>query len=159
MSDVTATCWALAAIFAALRSRRQATWALAAGAAFGIAFLVRPTDIFLAIPILCCLRLKPQTLWFFFLGGLPFAGIFFAHNTLAYGHPLRTGYAAIQLQGSIMAKDFTVRFGNYTHWLSVTLSPCFCRLAGRSGESSVGLENAPAHYLLVRNFSPVLFLL
>src|SRR5439155_620690 len=71
----------------------------------------------------CCLRLKPRTLGLFFLGGLPFAGIFLTHNILAYGHPLHTGYTSIHLQDAVMAKDFTVRFSDYTHWLSVTLSP------------------------------------
>ena len=123
MSDVTATFWALAAIYAALRSRRQITYALVAGAAFGVGFLVRPTNLFVLAPLLFSLPLKPRALFYFFLGGLPLAGIFLAYNLAAYGHPLRTGYGTIQLQNAVMIQDFTKRLGSYAHWLMVTLSP------------------------------------
>jgi len=78
VSDGLATCWSLAAILTALRSRRREAWGLAAGAAFGMAFLVRPSNVLLLIPILFSIRLCPKTLLLFFLGGLPFAGVFCA---------------------------------------------------------------------------------
>ena len=43
--------WAVAAVFCALRSRRGDLWALAAGAAFGIAVLVRPANLLLLLPL------------------------------------------------------------------------------------------------------------
>ncbi|MGH9838596.1 MAG: ArnT family glycosyltransferase [Blastocatellia bacterium] len=123
MSDVVATCWALAAIWASLRSRKRDSWALLAGAAFGMAFLVRPINLMLMIPILFSLRLKPRTLLCFVLGGLPLAAIFFGYNTAAYGHPLRTGYAAIGLYNEIIFAGFTTRLGHYVYWLIMTMSP------------------------------------
>ncbi|MGH9938319.1 MAG: glycosyltransferase family 39 protein [Blastocatellia bacterium] len=123
MSDALSVCWSLAAILTALRSRRREVWGLAAGAAFGMAFLVRPTSILLLIPILLSLRLSPKTLLLFFLGGLPFAGVFCAYNTAAYGHPLMTGYVTIHTQDLVTLNDFTVRFRHYIYWLTVTMSP------------------------------------
>jgi Dolichyl-phosphate-mannose-protein mannosyltransferase len=123
MSDGLATCWSLAAILTALRSRRRELWGLGAGAAFGMAFLVRPSSILLLIPILLSLRLSPKTLPLFFLGGIPFAGVFFAYNAAAYGHPLMTGYVATGHQDLIMLGNFPVRFHHYIYWLIVTMSP------------------------------------
>jgi len=123
MSDVAATCLSLVTIWASLRSGKRDGWALLAGAAFGLNFLIRPTGILLLIPMLFCLRLKPRPLLFFFLGGLPLAAIFLAYNATAYGHPLRTGYEEIGLQNAIVVKGFTVRFNHYYYWLKVTMSP------------------------------------
>jgi hypothetical protein len=123
MSDVAATFWALAAILASLRSRKRDAWALLAGAAFGMSFLIRPTSALLLAPILFALRLKPRTLLYFCAGGLPMAAIFFAYNAAAYGHPLRTGYGAIGLFAALKLAGFTTRFSHYVYWLSMTLSP------------------------------------
>ena len=123
MSDVAATCWSLVTIWAALRSQKREGWALLAGAAFGMAFLIRPTAILLLIPILLCMRLNPKTLLYFFLGGLPLALVFFAYNLTAYGHPLQTGYTHISLQDEIKIAGFTARIGHYAYWLAATMSP------------------------------------
>ncbi|MGH9939948.1 MAG: YfhO family protein, partial [Blastocatellia bacterium] len=123
MGDVAATCLSLVTIWASLRSGKRDGWALLAGAAFGLNFLIRPTNILLLIPMLFCLRLKPRTLLFFFLGGLPLAAIFFTYNATAYGHPLRTGYGEIGLQHEIMFSGFTARFNHYYYWIKVTMSP------------------------------------
>ncbi len=123
MSDALAVCWSMAAILAALRSRRREVWGLAAGATFGMAFLVRPSSVLLLIPIFFCLRLNLKTLLLFILGGLPFAGVFCAYNTAAYGRPLLTGYVATGHMNLVMLSDFTVRFRHYIYWLTVTMSP------------------------------------
>ncbi len=123
MSDVAAACWSLAAIWAALRSRKNGTWALLAGAAFGLTFLIRPTGVLLLPPILFCLRLKPRILLYFILGGLPLAAIFFAYNAIAYGHPLQTGYTMIGLHDEMKVAGFATRLGFYAYWLTMTLSP------------------------------------
>jgi len=123
MSDALGACWSLAAILTALRSQRREVWGLAAGAAFGMAFLVRPTSILLLVPILLSLRLNLKVLLLFFLGGLPLAGVFCAYNAAAYGHPLMTGYVAIRAENLITLNDFTVRFRHYIYWLTVTMSP------------------------------------
>lgn len=123
MSDGLATCWSLAAIWAALRSRRREVWGLLAGAAFGMAFLVRPTSLLLLLPLLLSLRLSFKVLLFFFFGGLPCAGIFGIYNLAAYGHPLLTGYVTIRLQDLVKLSNFAVRFRHYIYWLTVTMSP------------------------------------
>ena len=45
MCDVVATLWATAAIFFARPGAPAPAWALACGAAFGLAVLVRPTNL------------------------------------------------------------------------------------------------------------------
>ena len=123
MSDAPATCWSLAAILAALRSRGREVWGLPAGAAFGMAFLVRPTSVLLLIAIFLSLRFKPKVLLLFLLGGLPFIGIFCSYNAIAYGHPLQTGYFATRHQDLVMLSGFTTRLRHYIYWLTATMSP------------------------------------
>ncbi len=123
MSDIAATFWSLLAVLAALRSGRQQPWAVVAGAAFGVAFLVRPTNVLLLAPLLLSLRLKPRTLLYFLLGGAPLALVFLIYNQAAYGHPLRTGYGAIQLQDAIALHYFPARFRHYVYWLAMMMSP------------------------------------
>ncbi|MBS1811596.1 MAG: YfhO family protein [Acidobacteria bacterium] len=123
MSDVLATFWAILTIYAALRSRRDQYWALAAGAAFGIAFLVRPNNVFLLLPLLFCFRLKPKVLALFVLGGVPLALGFFAFNRTAYGSILQTGYGAIELYRVVKLSNSAINFKNYLSWLAMGLSP------------------------------------
>ncbi len=123
MSDAAATLWALVTIWGSLRSRKRDGWALLAGGAFGLAFLTRPSSVLLLIPILFSLRLKPKTVLFFLLGGLPLAAIFFAYNIVSYGHPLQTGYWSTNHQDLMMTSGFADRFNHYRYWLTVTLSP------------------------------------
>jgi hypothetical protein len=123
MSDVTAMFWGLVAILGALRSRKRDGWALLAGAGFGMAFLTRPTSILLLIPLLFSLRLKPRTILFFLLGGLPTAAIFFTYNLVTHDHLLLTGYWATGHQHLIKMTGFTDRFNYYRYWIKVTMSP------------------------------------
>jgi hypothetical protein len=123
MSDEVAMFWATVVIWSSLRSRKRDAWALLAGAAFGMAFLTRPSNILLLIPTLFSLPLKPKNLLYFMLGGLPLAGVFFAYNKTAYGHPLRTGYGEIGLFSEMKLSGFADRFSNYYTWLTRTLGP------------------------------------
>ncbi len=122
MSDVAATCWALVVIWAALRTRRSDAWALLAGAAFGISFLIRPTSVLLLVPLLFCLRLKPKVLLFFVLGGLPLAALFIAYNLAAYGYLLQAGYGSARHYEYLTFTNFTVRFKEHVYWLAMTMS-------------------------------------
>ncbi|HKE03194.1 MAG TPA: YfhO family protein, partial [Blastocatellia bacterium] len=142
MSDVMAMFWALLVILGALRSRKRDGWALLAGAAFGMAFLTRPTDILLLIPILFGLRLKPKTILFFLLGGLPLTAIFFMYNAVAFGHPLQTGYERTGHLTEIVISGFTDRFNHYRYWITVTMSPLplLCWL-GVAADSKVEWRN------------------
>lgn len=123
MSDVAALFWGLVLMLAAWRTHRDDRWALLAGAAFGVAFLVRPTSILLLAPLVFCLKLKPKVLLLFALGGLPLAIVFGAYNLAAYGHALQTGYGAFNTDSLITATGAADRFGFYLRWLSLTMSP------------------------------------
>ncbi len=123
MSDAVAMFWSLVAILAALLSRKRDGWALLAGAAFGMAFLTRPSSVLLSIPLLFSLRLKLKNILFFTLGGLPLAAIFFAYNFVTHGHPLLTGHWASGVQNAITTTGFTNRLNFYRDWIKVTMSP------------------------------------
>ena len=58
--DVTATMWAMASVYFALRARRSDRWASAAGAALGVAVLVRPANLLLLLPLGVCPGLAPE---------------------------------------------------------------------------------------------------
>ncbi|MEP7272221.1 MAG: hypothetical protein ABI882_12020 [Acidobacteriota bacterium] len=123
MSDVAATFWGLVLIWSGLRSRRDAEWALLAGFAFGFAFLVRPANIVFLAPLLFCLPLRPRAILHFALGGLPLGLLFLSYNYVVFGHPLQTGYSAINLQGAFESTGLMERFRFYIYWIAVTMSP------------------------------------
>ena len=91
MSDLLATTWALATLYAAMRSRERTLWAIMCGAAFGIAVLIRPTNTLLAFPFLVGLGLHPLRLAGAALGALP-AGVFVLYlNFRRYSRTQRNG--------------------------------------------------------------------
>jgi hypothetical protein len=151
MSDVTALFWSLALVWAGLRSQDDDRWAGLAGAAFGMAFLVRPTNILLLVPLAFCLRLKPKALFYFVLGGLPLAAIFCGYNYAAYGHPLRTGYGSINLQDELGISGYSMRFKHYIYWIALTMSPVL--LAGWLGAAANRLLKWRERALLIAWFS------
>jgi hypothetical protein len=127
MSDMPALVWATAAVLAAWQSSRadagnpSGAWALAAGAAFSIAVLIRPTNALGLAPILIALNPSVRRLTLFVLGGLP-GGSFFVHHSLAaYGHPLTTGYGDVSdLFSATFAGPTLV---HYLRWLVVLFTP------------------------------------
>ncbi|MEX0879477.1 MAG: glycosyltransferase family 39 protein [Thermoanaerobaculia bacterium] len=121
-ADVAATMWAVASVFFALRSRRSDRWALAAGAALGMAVLVRPANLLLLLPLAFALNWRPKALAKFVLGGLPFAAFFGAWNQAAYGGVLCLG-ASGQLAGELALANVLPRLRHYAQWLTVQLSP------------------------------------
>jgi hypothetical protein len=122
MSDVVATMWSVAAILFALRSRRREGWAVAAGAAFGIAVLVRPADLLLVFPLALALAPRARSVLFFFLGGAPFAAALLSWNQVAFGSPFRAGNSSDLPVGLALA-DFPGRLRHYGLWLARMLSP------------------------------------
>lgn len=121
MSDVVAAVWATAAVLFALRSRKREAWAAAAGAAFGVAVLVRPTNAILAVPILLALAWRPKALAFFAAAGAPFAVFEARWNISLYGGPFRTGYSGIL--GDLAWRNFVERFTHYARTLARMFSP------------------------------------
>jgi 4-amino-4-deoxy-L-arabinose transferase-like glycosyltransferase len=121
MSDVPATAWVLAAMFTALRARRSAGAAYLSGAAFGMAVLVRPTNILLAVPLLLALPLERRTLLRFALSSLPFAAFLLLTNQIANGSPFRSGYG--DMSSGFSLGFFPVRIRHYGYWLSALGTP------------------------------------
>jgi hypothetical protein len=121
MSDVPATAWALAAILAALRARRSPGAAWLCGAAFGMAVLVRPTNILLAVPLLLALPLEGRVFVRVALAGLPFAGFLLAANQIAHGGPFASGYGDISSAFSL--SYFPVRIRHYGYLLGALATP------------------------------------
>ena len=94
MSDVAATAWWTLSFWAVLRARQVPAWALAAGAAFGMAVLTRPTCLVLAPAIaLACVRWDILVRVIF--GGAPFALFLAWYNHRQFGGVLETGYGGI----------------------------------------------------------------
>ena len=69
MSDVLAAAWVILVVFAALRSRKRESWALLAGAGFGMSVLVRPSNILVLFALAAALPFKLKAYLKFFLGG------------------------------------------------------------------------------------------
>jgi hypothetical protein len=124
MSDVLATAWALAAVFAAYRSRARGSpaWAAVAGFAFAIGILVRPTNALLLVPLAVALPLRPRTWLSFVAGALPPAAYLLAYNAALFGSPWSTGYQSLVAEGMAW-ENFPERARHYGYWLARLLTP------------------------------------
>jgi hypothetical protein len=122
MSDVPAACWALAAVWLSLKSRRRATWAAAAGLAFGIGVLVRPSSAVLLLPVALALAPSRRAWAAFLAGGVPAAAALFAFNRAAYGGALRTGYSDLD-ESAFTLGNVPPRARHYVYWVSSMMSP------------------------------------
>ena len=124
MSDVVATAWALAAVLAAYRSRARssALWAAAAGAAFGMGVLVRPTNALVLAPVMLALPTRGKTWLAFAAGGAPFAAFQLAYGAAAFGSPWKTGYRSLLSEGMALS-NFPARARHYAYWTARLLSP------------------------------------
>jgi hypothetical protein len=121
LSDVPATVWAAAAVLAALRSRTTAGWALVSGLCISVAFLIRPNNFLIAVPVLIAAGISPRRLILVALGSLPGIAVWFSINRAAYGDPFQSGYGAIgnEFHSSLIAGTL----GYYARWLPLLLSP------------------------------------
>ncbi len=119
LSDTLATAWTLAAVYAALRARRQTPWALACGFALALAVLVRPSNLLVLPALIAFLRFDWRRLALVIAGGLPGAAWFAFSNQVLFGGPLRSGYPDL-------VSAFAVSYGpsttlHFAHWLAVFL--------------------------------------
>lgn len=121
MSDGVATAWCLAAFLSALSSRRQGWLAAAAGFAYGVAALVRPTNLVLAPALLLTMPFDRRALSRFLLGGAPVAVALAVWNYHLYGQVLATGYSGMASQFRLANLWPCVVF--FAEWLSRFLSP------------------------------------
>ncbi len=124
MSDVVATAWGLAAVFAAYRacSRGSALWAAASGAAFGIGILVRPTNVLVLLPLLFVLPIRRKAWLPFVAAGAPFAVFLLAYDAALFGNVLTTGYGSNFAEAMAWA-NFPERARHYGYWTARLLSP------------------------------------
>lgn len=123
LSDSLALTWAVATLLCALKSRRNWAWAFAAGAAFAMAVLVRPTNLLLALPLLIALGPRWPVWLATVAGGLPGAIWLSFVNSHAFGAPFVTGYGNL-------TNTFELRFlvGNLAHfalWVPMLVSVPF----------------------------------
>jgi hypothetical protein len=132
MSDLLACVWGTAAVLAGLLARKRSGWAVLAGAAFGMGFLVRPANILLLLALVLALPFKPKIYVKFILGGVCF-GIFHSIlNHVLYGSMFTTGYRG-ELLGQLGTKDLLPRFLFYCRWfvkMLTVLVPLAWLLAG-----------------------------
>ncbi|HUO85683.1 MAG TPA: hypothetical protein VM534_11270, partial [Thermoanaerobaculia bacterium] len=116
-------CWSCAAILFALKAHGRHSWAVAAGAAFGVSVLVRPSNVLLVPGLLIALPWTMRSLGMFVAGGAPFGAIFMAYNRIAFGNPLSTGYASDLAGADLELTYFRTRFLHYGFWLNRLLTP------------------------------------
>ena len=119
LSDTLATTWTLAAVLAALRARRHLGWAVACGAAFAVAVLVRSTNTVLLPALIVFLGLDWRRLALFVAGGIPGAVWLGYYNHSLFGGVLRSGYGEIYL-------DFSPAYVpgalvDFAYWLALLL--------------------------------------
>lgn len=121
MSDVPAMAWATAAVIAAWKCRERPAWALVAGVCAAVAFLIRPSDFLIAVPMVLVIGLSPRRLLLAVAGGLPGVAAWMAINRVAYGRFLESGYGAIGNEFHESLVSGTLGF--CLRWLPVVLSP------------------------------------
>jgi hypothetical protein len=121
LSDLPAMVWVSAAVWCAWRSWEHLGWAAAAGGAFGIAVLIRPTNALAFLPIAVALGGDWRRWGAWAVSGFPALVAFLGFNELAYGHPLRTGYG--QIWDAFGAGYIPVTLWHYVRWLPIVLTP------------------------------------
>ena len=121
LSDTLATTWSLAALCLALRGRPSTPRAAAAGAAFAIAVLVRPTNLLFTPALLCLLGGNWRRLGAFVLAGVPGAAWFLLYNHHQYGGAFQSGYGDILSAFSPVHSLPTLR--HFAWWLALLLPP------------------------------------
>jgi hypothetical protein len=121
MSDVPATTWVMATVVLAWNARRHPGWGLAAGVALGIAVLIRPTNVIVALPVAIGMGRGWRTWLAFLSGGAPLAVVQMVYNQATYGHPFASGYDNV---GSLFQwQHVPSSLANYGRWLPVLLTP------------------------------------
>lgn len=121
MSDVPAMVWASAAVVCAWKSEKRPSWALAAGVCAAVAFLIRPSNFLIVIPMLILIGASPRRLIFAGLAGIPGVIVWAAINRAAYGAYLQSGYGAIGNEFHLDLVTGTLR--HCAHWLPLVLTP------------------------------------
>ena len=117
LSDGPSATWCLASVWTALRARQSREWAVAAGAAFGVAVLVRPTNVLLLPALLVVLGFDAKRLACWGLGGVPAAAWLAYYNQRLFGGPFSSGY--INWQGFFATEYVPPAAQFFARWLAV----------------------------------------
>jgi len=125
LSDTPATTWVLAPILAALLARRRAAWAVACGAAFSMAVMMRPTNSVLLPAVLFLLGLDWRRLALLVLGGLPGAAWLGYYNHALYGSAFRSGYSHIGIETAFNLAYVPAALADFVRWFAVLLPAAF----------------------------------
>jgi len=132
ISDAPSMALCLGAVYASLACRRKTGFGWVAGMFFGLAVLLRPTNLFLIMPVIFCLPLNIRAITYFMLGGLPSALFLYVYNSSVYGSPFQSSYGFSALD--VFQPSFSymsIRFSYYTYWIARFMSPLI--LAGWLG--------------------------
>lgn len=121
VSDVVATFWTLVAMWCVLRSVDSGRFAFAAGAAFAISVLVRPTNVVLILPLAVAARFQLRKLAAIAAGGLPFAVGLLAWQYAVYGSAFQTGYGSVF--GWLSVKNVAASSRVFSSWLITISTP------------------------------------
>jgi hypothetical protein len=122
MSDVLATAWVLAAVFLGLKARKDLKWAAGAGAALGVAVLVRPTDALAILALALALPPGWKAAVRALAGAMPFAALLLLYNRLAFGSATSTGYGSM-LDWTMSLRNFLPEIRHYGYWIPALLTP------------------------------------
>lgn len=114
LSDVLATTWWTATMYAALRGARSVRWAVASGLLFGVTVLVRPTNLLL-FPALCLFLGQWRLCLWAVLGGLPSGAWLAYYQNHLYGAPWKSGYGNIF--EIFRAENVAPTMAHYATWL------------------------------------------
>lgn len=121
MTDLPALVWCTAALVLAAREGNRS--AFICGVAFGLAVLLRPTNVLLAAPLVRALG-RPSARWVWVAtGALPAALGFAALNYLSFGSALTTGYGNVGEYLSVQWLPPSLH--HYARWMPTVLSPLF----------------------------------
>jgi len=115
MSDVPATMWAEATMLCAWRTRQRRLFATLTGVCLGVATLVRPTNLLLALPVVAAMPLTLPTVAGLIAGGIPFVAFLTAYQSFAYGSPFSSGYG--DLSSTFSSVNFGASIRHYVSWL------------------------------------------
>jgi uncharacterized membrane protein len=122
MSDVPATAWVLAALLLALRARRSGSAAVMAGAALGVAVLVRPTNALVVFPLALTLPARIRPFLAAAIGAIPLAGFLLLYDLTAFGKAAETGYGSM-LSWTMSSANLLPDIRHYGYWVPVLLTP------------------------------------
>jgi hypothetical protein len=121
LSDVPATAWATAAVVAAWKCRERPALSLVSGVCVAVAFLVRPSNFLILLPVVLAIGPSPGRLAAVALGALPGIAGWMEVNHAAYGGYLQSGYGAIgnEFHAGLVAGTLAY----CVRWLPILLSP------------------------------------